>query len=349
MSASAHPPLFALTLGDVAGVGPEVVAKAVADVRSRPPGYPVVIGNVAILERTVRECGLAVRVQPLATLDGKTRAIARGLPADTVLCHDPLASEAAAVEAVPRGANHPVAGRAAYHALACAHAAVADGHLDAIVTAPLSKAALHMAGYRYPGHTEILAELTGVRDFAMMLHLPQGGLVRGPFGISIVHVTLHTSIRSVPELLTTAHIVEKIELLHGFLTRLGCGAPRLGVCALNPHAGEEGLFGDEERRLIAPAVAQCRALGRSASGPWPTDTLVQRAVGGEFDGLVAMYHDQGHIPLKLLGFHRAVNITLGLPIVRTSPSHGTAFDIAGKNIANPEGFIEAWRIAARLL
>lgn len=349
MSAVTLPPVFALTLGDIAGVGPEVVAKGVADVRVRECGRPVVIGNVAVFERAVRACGLPVRVKRLDTLDAETRPLALSLPADTVLCHDPLASESAAVEAVPAGANHPVAGRAAYHALACAHRAVSAKQCDAIVTAPLSKAALHLAGYHYPGHTEILAELTGVRDFAMLLHLPQGGLVRGPFGISIAHVTLHTSIRSVPELLTTAKIAEKIELLHGFLVRLGCATPRLGVCALNPHAGEEGLFGDEERRLIAPAVAQSRALGRSVSGPWPTDTLVQRAVGGEFDGLVAMYHDQGHIPLKLLGFHRAVNITLGLPIVRTSPSHGTAFDIAGKNVANPEGFIEACLIAARLL
>jgi len=182
----------------------------------------------------------------------------------------------------------------------------------------------------------------------MMLYLPPGDVVRGPHGLGVAHVTLHTSIANVPGRLSTPTIREKIGLLDGFLRRVGCASPRVGVCALNPHAGEEGLFGDEESRLIAPAVNAARESGLNATGPLPADTLLKRACGGEFDGVVAMYHDQGHIALKLIGFNRAVNVTLGLPIVRTSPSHGTAFDIAGQGIASAEGMIEAIRVAAML-
>ena len=182
----------------------------------------------------------------------------------------------------------------------------------------------------------------------MMLYLPPGEPLRGPFGLGVAHVTLHTSIKSVPGLLTTPHIEETIHLIDRFLKRVGCVSPRVGVCALNPHAGEEGLFGDEEATLIAPAVEAARLAGVLASGPIPADALLRRAVHGEFDGVAAMYHDQGHIALKLIGFERAVNVTLGLPIVRTSPSHGTAFDIAWQGHARADGFIEAVRTAAML-
>jgi 4-hydroxythreonine-4-phosphate dehydrogenase len=164
----------------------------------------------------------------------------------------------------------------------------------------------------------------------------------------VAHVTLHTSIRSVPGLLSVPHIRETIHLIDGFLKRMGCAAPRIGVCALNPHGGEGGLFGDEESRLIEPAVLDARRLGIDANGPIPADALLRRAVHGEFDGVAAMYHDQGHIALKLIGFDRAVNVTLGLPIVRTSPSHGTAFDIAWKGKARADGMIGAIRCAAHL-
>jgi 4-hydroxythreonine-4-phosphate dehydrogenase len=182
----------------------------------------------------------------------------------------------------------------------------------------------------------------------MMLYLPPGPAVRGPFGLGIAHVTLHTSVASVPGLLTTPAVRATIGLVDGFLRRLGCAKPRVGVCALNPHAGEEGLFGDEEGRVIAPAVDAAREAGIDAAGPYPADTLIRRAVLSEFDGLAAMYHDQGHIALKLIAFGTAVNVTLGLPIVRTSPSHGTAFDIAWQGKADATGMIEAIRTAARL-
>lgn len=182
----------------------------------------------------------------------------------------------------------------------------------------------------------------------MMLYLPPGDVARGPWGLSVAHATLHTSIASVPGLLTQERVEETIRLIDRFLRDVGCPEPRVGVCALNPHAGEEGLFGDEEARIIAPAIAAVRECGIVATGPYPADTLLKRAADGEFDGVAAMYHDQGHIALKLLAFGRAVNVTLGLPIVRTSPSHGTAFDIAGRNLADPAGMIAAIRTAAML-
>ena len=210
-------------------------------------------------------------------------------------------------------------------------------------------AALHLAGRKFPGHTEILAEVCGVQDFGMMLFLPSGGAVKSPLGLGVVHVTLHTSIRRVPDLLTSKGVAEKIELIDGFMRRIGCPTPRVAVCALNPHAGEEGIFGDEESRIIAPAVQTVLSRGRiHVAGPLPADTLFRRAAAGEFDAVVAMYHDQGHIAFKLIGFQSAVNVTLGLPIVRTSPSHGTAFDIAWQHSADPSGMIEAILVAAKL-
>jgi 4-hydroxythreonine-4-phosphate dehydrogenase len=193
-----------------------------------------------------------------------------------------------------------------------------------------------------------LAEVCSVDRFAMMLYLPAGEAVRSPNGLGVAHATLHTSIASVPGRLSTGDIEMKIRLIDGFMRDVRCTRPRIAVCALNPHAGEAGLFGDEEARLIAPAVAAQQSAGIDVVGPLAADTLFCRAVSGEFDGVVAMYHDQGHIALKLIGFERAVNVTLGLPIVRTSPSHGTAFDIAWQGRARADGMLEAVRIAALL-
>ncbi len=228
------------------------------------------------------------------------------------------------------------------------------GRIDGLVTAPLHKAALWRAGHHYPGHTELLAERCGVCDFAMMLYLGPGGSVRGPAGLGVIHVTLHIALRDVFAQLSPAEILTKIRLADRALRPLrqfhglGDSRPTIGVAALNPHAGEEGLFGDEETSVIAPAVEQARAEGIDAVGPLPTDTLMTRARDGQFDAVVAMYHDQGHIALKLLDMHRAVNITLGLPIVRTSVAHGTAFDLAWQGRAESSGMIEAIRVAAGL-
>ncbi|VAX42093.1 4-hydroxythreonine-4-phosphate dehydrogenase, partial [hydrothermal vent metagenome] len=227
--------------------------------------------------------------------------------------------------------------------------AALQGGIDGITTAPLNKSALHQAGLNFPGHTEILAKECHCDQFAMMLYLPPDETIQSPHGLGVAHVTLHTSIQSVPQLLSTEDVFQTGELLARFMQQVGCKQPRIAICALNPHAGEAGLFGDEEEKLITPAVKKLSAKGVDVTGPLPADTLILRAVRGQFDGIVAMYHDQGHIPFKLLGFHKAVNITLGLPIVRTSPSHGTAFDIANKYQADATGMIEAIRMAVLLV
>ncbi len=334
-------PTIALTLGDVAGIGPEVVVRACADSRVAAACRPIIVGHPDLARRAIAHAGLALVIAEVVQPED--------LPSlGKIACWNPPSAPQDVLE-VPPGHNDARAGRAAYEYLVAAAKAALAKQVDAITTAPLSKAALHLAGLTYPGHTEILAEVCGVRDFGMMLFLPGGGAVKLPHGLGVVHVTLHTSIRSVPDLLTTAGIAEKIELIDGFLRRVGCPSPRVAVCALNPHAGEEGIFGDEESRIITPAVQAVLGRGHiNVTGPLPADTLFRRAAAGEFDAVVAMYHDQGHIAFKLIGFQSAVNATLGLPIVRTSPSHGTAFDIAWRQPADPSGMIEAIFVAAKL-
>ncbi len=239
-------------------------------------------------------------------------------------------------------------GQAAYDALVAAAGLALAGQIDAVCTAPLHKAALWLAGHHYPGHTELLAELCGVDQFAMMLYLAAGERVRGPHGLAIVHVTLHMALRDVFAAITRQSVLEKAQLVDAVMRRLSGVRPRIGVCALNPHAGEEGLFGDEERTIILPAVQLGVDQGLNLAGPFPADTLIARARDGQFDAVVAMYHDQGHIAIKLLAMHRAVNVTLGLPIVRTSVAHGTAFDLAWQGRAETTGMIEALRVASRL-
>jgi 4-hydroxythreonine-4-phosphate dehydrogenase len=212
----------------------------------------------------------------------------------------------------------------------------------------LSKAALARAGHHYPGHTELLAELCGVPDVAMMLYLGPGAEVRGPAGLAIVHVTLHMALANVFAALSQEAILSKSRLVVRVMHELKGARPRVGVCALNPHAGEDGLFGNEETTLIRPAIERGLAEGLDLAGPLPADTLMRRARDGEFDAVVAMYHDQGHIAMKLLAMHRAVNVTLGLPIVRTSVAHGTAFDLAWQGRAEWAGMVEAIRVAGRL-
>ena len=334
-------PTIALTLGDVAGIGPEVVVRACADPRVLAACRPVIVGHPEIVRRAIAHSGLQTKISEVTQPDESP-------PNNTLACWHPSTAPQDVVDVSP-GHNDARAGRAAYEYLVAAAKAALAKQVAAITTAPLSKAALHLAGKPSPGHTEILAEVCGARDFGMMLFLPSGGAVKSPHGLGVVHVTLHTSIRSVPDLLTTAGVAEKIELIDGFLRRVGCPSPRVAVCALNPHAGEEGIFGDEESRIIAPAVQAILGRGRvNVTGPLPADTLFRRAAAGEFDAVVAMYHDQGHIAFKLIGFQSAVNVTLGLPIVRTSPSHGTAFDIAWKRPADASGMIEAILIAAKL-
>ncbi|HEV2973314.1 MAG TPA: 4-hydroxythreonine-4-phosphate dehydrogenase PdxA [Pirellulales bacterium] len=338
-------PLLAITMGDPAGVGPETIVGAWGDPRVHEWCDAVVIGHPVVLRRAVDL--LRSRCEIVSIEDV---ADARSSPE----CMPCLPCGSTAALDVPPATIDPRSGEAAYEAVVRAAELALARRVGGIVTAPLHKAALWQAGHHYPGHTELLAELCGVHDFAMMLYLGPDETIRGPAGLGVVHVTLHMALRDVFAHLTREAIVAKANLADK-VTRLlrrayGLAAEvsRIGVCALNPHAGEEGLFGDEERTIIRPAVEDARAAGLNITGPLPTDTLMVRARDGEFDAVVAMVHDQGHIALKLLGMHRAVNITLGLPIVRTSVAHGTAFDLAWQGRAQTSSMVEAIRVAAGL-
>lgn len=328
-------------MGDPAGVGPEVIVRAWSDARMHLLARLFVVGHDEILRRAASLLRQDVRITRVSSIDEAHDCAANMIPVLTA-CNDDVLD-------APVGAVDARCGEAAYQCVRWATEAAIERKIDGLVTAPLSKAALHAAGHFYPGHTELLAEMCGVQHFAMMLYLPPGDVVHGPHGLGVDHVTLHQAMRSVFDDLTTEAIAVKCRLADSVMRRLGVSRPRLGVCALNPHAGEDGLFGDEERTIIAPAVEQVRAEGLDVAGPFPTDTLMMRARDGEFDAVVAMYHDQGHIALKLLGMHAAVNITLGLPIVRTSVAHGTAFDRAWQGTARAEGMTAAVETAAKLV
>jgi 4-hydroxythreonine-4-phosphate dehydrogenase len=333
-------PLVALTMGDVAGVGPEVIARAWGDSPMRTLARPLVIGSRSVLERALACVGVKATVEEVLRPEDAEPS------ARTIPCLEATEED---VASVPPGQVDARAGRAAHDYLVTATELALAGRVDAITTLPLNKEGLHAAGIPHPGHTEILAARCGVSDHAMMLYVgpPNGG---GNAGLGVVHVTLHIPLRSVFDLLSEEAIESRILLADRALRPLTGGrAPRVGVAALNPHAGESGLFGDEERRLIQPAVARARKLGVRVTGPVAADTLFVRALAGEFDAVVAMYHDQGHVAIKTLCFDRAVNVTLGLPIVRTSVAHGTAYDIAWQGTAATSSLIEAVRVAARIV
>ena len=315
-------------MGDVAGVGPEIIARAWPELTAIC--RPVVVGDPGWLEWAVRLVGLGAVVRP-------ARAGHAFEPTpNLILCLQ--GSDQDLTRVVP-GRVTAEAGRAAYDFLCTAIDQTLAGAADGIVTAPLHKEGLRAAGLPYPGHTEILAERTGTQRFAMMLYAG---------GLGVIHVTLHMALREVFQHLTRAAVLDKIQLLDGVMTRLLERRPRIGVAGLNPHASDGGLFGNEEATIIQPALAAARAEGIEASGPWPADTLFVRARRGEFDGIVAMYHDQGHIAMKLIAGFQAVNISVGLPLVRTSVAHGTAYDIAGLAKADATSLVEAARVAARL-
>jgi len=341
-----HRPRLAVTLGDVAGVGPESIVGAWAEpglhevCRAVVVGHPEIVRRAAELLHSVGRTPRTAEVVEVGSVDEVDSS------ADVIPC---LAAGSDEVLEVICGRVDARTGKAAYECVVLATELAQAGDVDGLVTAPLSKAALRMAGYQYPGHTELLAELCGVDDFAMMLYLPPGEAAGGPAGLGVVHVTLHTALRDIFQQLTPDVIASKCGLADEVMRRLGAGSPRIGVCALNPHGGEGGLFGDEEQKVIAPAVERGRRLGLNLTGPLPADALMVAARNGDFDAVVAMYHDQGHIALKLLGMHRAVNVTLGLPIVRTSVAHGTAVNIAWQGRAECEGMLAATRVAAELI
>jgi 4-phospho-D-threonate 3-dehydrogenase / 4-phospho-D-erythronate 3-dehydrogenase len=332
-------PLIAITMGDPAGVGPEIIVGSWTETVVHEWCRPLVVGHPGFLRRAVELWQTDLHVQEISSPDEAD-------PSDGVIpC---LACGSDEVLDILPGRLDARAGQAAYEAVVVAARLALDGEVDAITTAPLQKEALHRAGHGFPGHTELLASICGVENFAMMLYLGPDDALQSPAGMAVVHVTLHTPLRNIFDELSEDAVLAKARLADDFMTRLTGSRPRIGICALNPHAGEGGLFGVEERTIIRPAVERGLSEGMKLTGPLPTDTLMVRARDGEFDAIVAMYHDQGHIALKLLGMHKAVNVTLGLPIIRTSVAHGTAFDIAWKRRAETSSMIEALRVASHL-
>ncbi|HEY6003736.1 MAG TPA: 4-hydroxythreonine-4-phosphate dehydrogenase PdxA, partial [Anaeromyxobacter sp.] len=323
-------PVVGITMGDPAGVGPEVVMKALAVPEVHAICRPVVIGDAARLRlagRLVRS-GLDVRA-----VESPARA---GEPPHVVECVD----VGRVPDDLPWGRVSAAAGEAAYRCVERAVRLALEGAIAAICTAPLNKEALHAAGHRYPGHTELLAALSGTREVSMMLATPK---------LRVIHVTTHMGLLDAIERIEGGLVERTIVRGHEALVRAGIARPRVAVCGLNPHAGEHGLFGrGEEETKIAPGVEAARGRGIAAEGPLPADTVFFRAGRGEFDLVVAMYHDQGHGPVKVLGIEAGVNITVGLPFVRTSVDHGTAFDIAGTGRADERSMVEAIRQAVAL-
>ena len=314
-----------ITAGDPNGIGPEVALRAA--LAPQPAGRRLVlIGHREVWERAAR---LLRRPPP-------PEVFTLAPPRPRCCTWDP---DLAPPPRYRPGTPQADAARAAYGYILGAVAAAQNRHVDAIVTAPISKEGFQLAGIREPGHTELLARLTGTRRYAMLL-----------FGekIRVVLATRHLPLRKVAGALTPAAIVEAVEMLARALPWLGFRRARIGVCALNPHAGDGGALGDEERTVIAPALAQCRRRGFHVTGPVPADAIFHQHLAGKFDAVVAMYHDQGLGPLKMLSFADGVNLTLGLPIIRTSPDHGTAYDLAGKNRADPASLRAALAWADRL-
>ncbi len=316
-----------ITMGDPAGIGPEIVARMFAE---GPPSPSLVIGDAAILERAVRLIGAGLTVRGIA--DPREARDMAGTIDLIQVGNFPVDAAVGRTSATAGRASHGYVQRAVDEALA--------GHLSAVVTAPISKAAWAAAGIRHPGHTELLAERAGARDFAMML---ANDVLR------VVLVSIHLPLAEAIRAVTPDAELRAIRLAHAAARDFGIPSPRVAVAGLNPHAGEDGGLGHEDRDIIAPAVARARAEGIDVSGPWPGDTVFMRARRGAFDVVVAQYHDQGLIPIKYLGLDDGVNITLGLPFVRTSPDHGTAFDIAWSGLASHGSLRAALRQAIRLV
>lgn len=323
-------PLLAITMGDPAGSGAEIVTKSLAEAEIRQVCRPVVIGDAATMKEALALTGMP----------GEVRAIGDVSEAR----FEPELIEVVDLENVDlgkleRGRNSPACGQASYEYIKLATELAMKGTVDAIVTSAISKEALNDAGHHYDGHTGLLAHLCGTPDVTMMLVAGQ---------LRVAHVSTHLSLREAIERVRPERILKVLELTDDGLRKLGVDAPRLAVAGLNPHASEGGLFGDEESKHITPAIEEARRRGLDASGPHPGDTVFFRTLHGEFDGAIAMYHDQGHVAAKMLGIWLGVNVTLGLPIIRTSVEHGTSFDKAGKGTADPRSLNGALTLASTM-
>ncbi|MBI2423112.1 MAG: 4-hydroxythreonine-4-phosphate dehydrogenase PdxA [Candidatus Hydrogenedentes bacterium] len=327
---SAPKPVIAITMGDINGIGPEILAKALASRQIFAHCIPLVLGSHSALEAQ--------------------RALAPALPSATVVersalnapLHEDRLYLCEAMQQTPQlrpGVPDPAAGACAVAWIEEAVRLCQAGIASAMTTCPISKDVIYQAGCKHTGHTEIVASMTGVEDYRMCLFADD---------MRVVHLTGHLSLRDALDAITAERIVSSARIGHNALCKLGLKRKHIAIAGLNPHAGENGAFGTEEATIIAPAVAQCREEGLDCSGPHSPDTIFKRMQEGEFDLVVALYHDQGHIPLKLIAMDLGVNVTLGVPIVRTSVDHGTAFDIAGTGRARENSLIAAIRLAAKL-
>jgi 4-hydroxythreonine-4-phosphate dehydrogenase len=325
-------PIIAMTMGDAAGVGPEVIMKSLAHAELYAQCRPLVIGDAERLREAGRLVGSSLEVRSLSVDEVDKATFQQGM----VDCID--------LKLIPKdlawGKLSAVAGDAAYRYVEVAAKLAISGKVAAICTAPLNKEALQAGGHHFPGHTELLAHLTGTEEVSMMLSTPK---------MRVIHVTTHIGLIDAIAKIEPGLVERTIARGHAALVSAGIANPRIAVCGINPHAGENGLFGyGEEETKIAPAIALCKQRGWHVEGPLPADTLFFRAQRGDFDLVVAMYHDQGHGPVKALGLESGVNITIGLPVIRTSVDHGTAFDIAGTGKADERSMLEAMRLAIEL-
>jgi 4-hydroxythreonine-4-phosphate dehydrogenase len=319
-------PIIAITLGDPSGIGPEVMVKALAHPDVLASCHPLIIGNTQILNKTVQDLGLVLEMTPVSS------AAQASENAISILDSGNLNAE----DIVP-GRISAAAGKASVEWILQAGELALSGQVKAIATAPIHKEAARLAGYQDIGHMELLQSLTGAKEVATML---TAGNLR------VVHLTTHRTLARAVEYVTKEHILAKLELTHRCFQEWGFQTPRIAVAALNPHGGDGGLLGREEIDEIAPAVEEARSQGMEVTGPIPADSVFPQAIDGRYDAVLVLYHDQGHIPIKVKDFAGSVSINLGFPFVRTSVDHGTAFDIAGKGIADETGMMEAIRAAA---
>ncbi|MCK4401905.1 4-hydroxythreonine-4-phosphate dehydrogenase PdxA [bacterium] len=328
-------------MGDPAGIGPEIIVKALSNNQIFRICRPIVIGDAGVLTQAVKICGLNINIRSIKKI---ADALYQGASIDVFDLQNVIPNS------IVFGKVSGLAGRAAFDAIEKAIELSVGKQVSATVTCPINKKSLNLAGFHYSGHTEIYADLTNTRNYAMML-------IDG--NMKIVHVSTHVSLRQACDMAKKDRILKTIRLAYNAMMKFGVKKPKIGVAGLNPHAGESGLFGCEEEKEIIPAIKEAKQLGMNVDGPVPPDTLFSKAKGGQYDVVVAMYHDQGHIPLKVVGFNwneklkkwksvKGVNLTLGLPIIRTSVDHGTAFDQAGKGTAIPQSLISAIKCAAKL-
>ncbi|CAI0997054.1 4-hydroxythreonine-4-phosphate dehydrogenase 2 [Serratia quinivorans] len=321
---------IAVTMGDPAGIGPEIIIKALSE--GELAGMPaVVVGCLQTLRRIIA-LGITPKIELKQIKQVSEACFAPGI---INVIDEPLENP----DVLTPGKVQVQAGDLAYRCVKRAAELAMAGEVKAIATAPLNKEALHLAGHMYPGHTELLAKLTGSRDYAMVLYTDK---------LKVIHVSTHIALRKFLETLNAERIATVISMADTFLKRVGYQHPRIAVAGVNPHAGENGLFGDEEINIVNPAIRAAKHQGLDVYGPCPPDTVFLQAYEGQYDMVVAMYHDQGHIPLKLLGFYDGVNITAGLPFIRTSADHGTAFDIAWTGKAKSESMAISIKLAIQL-